>query len=62
MRPRVQLWLSLAACLLTLGPLAHGAEMNRPVSMQVVDAWARKAPMMPRWARWALPQAMGPST
>ncbi len=47
MRTHVQLWLSLGACLLTVGPLAHGAEMNRPVSMQVVDAWARKAPMMP---------------
>jgi copper(I)-binding protein len=47
MRPHVQLWLSLAACLLTVGPLAHGAEVNRPASMQVQDAWARQAPMMP---------------
>jgi len=47
MRTAGVLFLGFTACLLAAAPLARGAEMNRPVSIQVVDAWARQAPMMP---------------
>jgi copper(I)-binding protein len=47
MRTHVQLWLSLAACLLTVASPALGAEVTRPASIQVEGAWARQAPMMP---------------
>ena len=46
MRTAGVLFLGFTACLLAAAPLARGAEMNRPVSIQVVDAWARQAPMM----------------
>ncbi len=46
MRTAVVLFLGFAACLLTVASPALGAEVNRPPSMQVVDAWARQAPMM----------------
>jgi len=47
MRAAGVLFLGFTACLLAAAPLARGAETNRPVSIQVVDAWARQAPMMP---------------
>jgi copper(I)-binding protein len=47
MRTAGVLSLGFTACLLAAAPLARGAEMTRPVSIQVVDAWARQAPMMP---------------
>jgi copper(I)-binding protein len=47
MRTAGLLCLGLAACLLTVSWPAWGAEMARPARIQVVDAWARKAPMMP---------------
>lgn len=47
MRTVAVLSLCFAGCLLTVAPSAGGAEMNRPASIQVEDAWARQAPMMP---------------
>jgi copper(I)-binding protein len=47
MRNAVVLSSCFAACLLTAAPPARGAEMSRPASIQVEDAWARQAPMMP---------------
>jgi copper(I)-binding protein len=47
MRTAEVLSLGFTACLLAAAPLARGAEMTRPASIRVVDAWARQAPMMP---------------
>lgn len=46
MRPAVLLALGCVAGLLAVATLAGGAERTRPASMQVVDAWARPAPML----------------
>jgi len=39
--------LGFAACALSLAPGARGADMGRPHSIQMEEAWARRAPMMP---------------
>jgi len=47
MRTAVVLSSCFAACLLTVALPARGAEVNRPASIQVEEAWARRAPKMP---------------
>ena len=47
MRARILFALSLLACLLTCPLPVRGAQMDRPTTIQVEDAWARQAPMMP---------------
>jgi copper(I)-binding protein len=47
MRTAAVVLLGLATCMLTVAPLARGAQTGQPASIEVVDAWARQAPMMP---------------
>jgi copper(I)-binding protein len=47
MRTAAVLLFGFAACLLIVAPSVRGAQTDRPPSMQVEDAWARQAQMMP---------------